>query len=150
MNCIKRSISSDVMSVPSFSNWAPLYTSQFRKGRVGSSTLSFPGCTFPGRAFLGRAFFGGALSRALLRETLGRGALGVGGAEVGVEVEAEEFFDLRGDGRQHDLGEAGEFGDDVLAGGDGLAAAARARLLTVVEGARDAEADEDADGDGAS
>ncbi|MFN2579415.1 MAG: hypothetical protein ABR607_17240 [Pyrinomonadaceae bacterium] len=58
------------------------------------------------------------------------------GAEVGVEVEAEKLFDLRGDGRQHGVGEAAELGDDVLGLARPLPAAARA-LVLVVEGARE-------------
>src|ERR1043166_1505261 len=87
------------------------------------------------------------LGRVLLRAALLRGpSLFAGGAQVGVEVEAEQLFDLRGDGRQHGVGEAAEFRDDLLALARPLLPAARRRAL-VGERARDPEADEDADRD---
>src|SRR5436309_11870045 len=82
--------------------------------------------------------------RALARETFARRLLGAGRAKVGVEVESEQFLDLRGDGRQHHVREARKLGDDVPGFALWLPASARVRIL-LVERARDAEADEDAD-----
>src|SRR5947199_6155012 len=82
--------------------------------------------------------------RALARETFARRLLGAGRAQVRVEVESEQFLDLRGDGRKHHVGEARKLGDDVPGLARRLPASARACVL-LVEGARDAESDEDAD-----
>src|SRR2546423_456182 len=81
---------------------------------------------------------------ALTRETFARRLLGAGRAQVRIEVEAEQLLDLRRDGRQHDVREPRKLRDDVPAFARRLLTAARV-LVLLVEGARDAEADEDAD-----
>src|SRR5687768_16503956 len=115
-----------------------------RRARLPGALLLRGGLLAGSGTFRRRAFLRGAfLRRGLRGESFRRRRRSPLArlSQVVVEVEAEQLFNLAGDGREHGVGQARQLAYHALARARLLRLAAAARLVLFVEEVREADAD---------